>query len=255
MMQTKLKAHKSDRFERGLHKMKFKKILIPFIAGALAISLAACSGDDKAKEDEAQSKLAEQQVDAKEIVAVVNDEELNGEQYNAALTSIQGQMQQMGQDPTSKEAAEQIKAQTLDTLVNQTLLLQQAKDAEIEASKAEIDEEYEAFTKQFGDEEALKEVLESQKMDVEALKEQIAESIVFNKYTNQVAPAEEVTDEEIKEYYDLVAAQAKDSGQELPPLEEASEEIKGILEQEQQQKKLIAHVKELKEAAKIELKI
>ena len=249
--------------------MKIKKIFLPFIAGALAISLAACSGDDKAKEEKApettqdeqaaaeevQAKLAEQQVDAKKIVAIVNDEELNGEQYNAALSSIQVQMQRMGQDPTNKEAAEQIKIQTLDTLVNQTLLLQQAKGAEIEATEAEVEEEYEAFAKQVGDEEALKKVLESQKMDVETLKKSIAESIIFNKYTNQVAPAGEVTDEEIKEYYDQAAAQAKESEQELPPFEEASEDIKAILEQEQQQEKLIAHVEELKEKAKIEFKI
>lgn len=250
--------------------MKLKKVFLPFIAGALAIGLAACSGDDKAKKDDApettqdeqaaaeeiQAKLAKQQVEAKEIVAVVNEEELNGEQYNNALASIQGEMQRVGQDPTSKEAAEQIKKQTLETLVNQTLLLQQAKDDKIEASTAEIEKEYEAYTKQFGDEDKLKEVLESQKMDVKTLKEQIiAESIVFNKYTNQVAPAEEVTDKEIKEYYDQAVAQAKESELDLPPLEEASEEIKGILEQEQQQKKLIAHIEKLKEKAEIELKI
>ena len=101
--------------------MKFKKVLLPFIAGALAFSLAACGEEDKAKTDdttqgqeatqeeqrksakEMQAKLAEQQVEQDKIVAVVNDEELKGEQYNAALPSIQGQMQQMGQDPSSKE--------------------------------------------------------------------------------------------------------------------------------------------------------
>ena len=38
----------SGRFERGLHDMKFKKVLVPFIAGALALSLAACGGEEKA---------------------------------------------------------------------------------------------------------------------------------------------------------------------------------------------------------------
>lgn len=266
MMQTKHKYIRSNRFERGLHKMKFKKILLPFIAGALALSLAACGGGDKEEKDEAskeqqkaaeemKEKLTKQQVDTKEIVAVVNGEELNGEQYNAALTSIQSQMMKVGQDPTTKEATETIKKQTLDSLVNQALLLQKANDAKIEVSPAEIDEEYEAFAKQFGDEEKLKEALKAQKMDVDTLKEQIAESIVFNKYTNQVAPAEEVTEKQIKEYYDQIVAEAKDSELKLPSLEEASEEIKGILEQDQQQKKLMAHVEELKESAEIELKI
>ena len=97
--------------------MKFKKVLLPFIAGALAMSLAACGGEDKAKTDEepqgqevtkdenasakeSEAKLAKQQIDKKKIVAVVNDEEIKGEEYNVVLTSIQSQMQQMGQDPS-----------------------------------------------------------------------------------------------------------------------------------------------------------
>lgn len=235
--------------------MKFKKVLLPFIAGALAISLAACGDKEKANKDNSNSKLAEQQVDEEKVVVIVNDEELKGDHYNAVLSSIQSQMQQAGQDPTSKDSAEQVKMRVIDTIVNQTLLLQQAKNADIQASDAEIDEEYTAFAAQFGDEETLKEVLKSQNMDVETLKEQIAESIIFKKYQDQVAPIEEVTEQEIQDYYDKIAAQAKDSEQELPPLQEVSEEIKGFIQQEQQQKKLTSHVKELKEDAKIEVKI
>ena len=262
----------SARFERGLHNMKFKKVLLPFITGALALSLAACGEDDKAAKDEnpqgkkllrkkmesaeeMQAKLAEQQVEKNKVVAIVNDEELKGEQYNAALTSIQSQMQQMGQDPSSKESAEQVKMQALDMVVNQTLILQKAKEVKINASESEIDEDYSAFVEQFGDEKTMKEALKSQNMDVKTVKEKIAESIIFEKYQDKVAPVEKVTEKEIKEYYDQAAAQSKDSGQELPPLEEVSEEIKGMIEQEQQQKLLAAHVEELKADAKIELKI
>ncbi|KAA0966338.1 hypothetical protein FQ087_08910 [Sporosarcina sp. ANT_H38] len=261
--------------------MKLKKVLVPFMAGALALGLAACGGEEKAeteekpkeetkqeatneqgatKEQEAsakemEEKLAKQQVDKDKIVAVVNKEELTGEEYNAALTSIQGQMQQMGQDPSTKESTKQVKAQALDILVNQTLILQKAKEAKITASTSEIDEEYSAFEEQFGGEKEMKKALEAQNMDVKTLKEQVAESIIFEKYLEKVAPTEKITDKEIKEYYDQVAAQSKTAGQEMPPLEEVSEEIQGIIKQEQQQKLLATHVEELKADAKIELKI
>jgi low affinity Fe/Cu permease len=101
----------------------------------------------------------------------------------------------------------------------------------------------------------MKEALKSQNVDVKTIKEQIAEFIVIEKYQNKVAPVEKVTDKEIKEYYDQAAAQTKDSGQELPPLEEVSDEIKEMIEQEQQQKQLAAHVEKLKADAEIELKI
>jgi hypothetical protein len=202
-----------------------------------------------------EANLAKQQVDEKETVAIVNKEELTGAQYNEALASVQSQMQQMGQDPTSKEATEQVKTQTLDTLVNQALILQKAKEAKLTASEKEIDERFATFEKQFGGEEAMTKALKAQNMEMDTLKEQIAQSIVFEKYQDKVVPAAKVTDEEIQAYYDQAAGQSKEAGQELPPLEEASEEIRGILEQQQQQEKFAAHVKELKADAKVELKI
>lgn len=261
--------------------MKLKKILLPFVAGALALSLAACNDDDKATKEETpkeetakkdasqeepkapskeelaemQAKLDEQQVDKSEIVAVVNDEELTGDKYNQALMSIQGQMQQMGQDPTSKEASEQIKTQTLDSLVNQTLIRQKATEAKLTATEEEVNKEYATYEEQVGGEEAMAKALKAQKMDKETLKEQIAESIVFGKYQDKVAPAKEVTDKEIQAYYDQAVAQAEGTEQKLPPLEEASKEIKGILEQQQQQELFAAHVEKIKADAKIELKI
>ncbi len=255
--------------------MNFKKLYLPFAAGALALSLAACSEEeDKATKEapqgetkeegkpdeqaaalEMQEKLAEQQVDDSKVVAIVNGQELTGEEYNAALTSVQGQMQQAGQDSTSEKVAEQIKVQTLDRLVNQALILQKAEETDIKASEAEVDERYATLEEQYGGEEAMKTALEAQGMELNTLKADIADSILFEKYQDKVVPADEVTDEEIKAYYDQVAAQSKEADQELPPLEEVSEEIAGILKEEQQQEKLIAHVEELKADAKIELKI
>jgi len=256
--------------------MTLRKVLLPLVAGSLALSLAACSEEDKAvkeetpqveanekgtKEGEAtakamQVKLAEQQVDKNKVVAVVNNEELTGVEYNAALTSFQGQMQQTGQDPTSKEVAEQVKGQALDALVNHTLILQKANEAAITASEAEINKRYATFEER---EKAMKKALEAESMDVKTVKEQIAESLLVEKYQEKVVPADEVkvTDKEIQVYYDQAAAQSKEAGQEqeLPPLEEASEEIKGILKQQQQQEILAIHVEELKAEAKIDLKI
>jgi hypothetical protein len=254
--------------------MRLKRLLYPFAVGALALSLAACGEEDTAAKTETpqgetaqegatdekaagemQAKLAKQQVDKSEIVAVINKEELTGEEYNAALASLQVQMQQMGQDPSSKEAAAQVKEQTLNMLVGQTLLLQKAKEANLTASKKEIDERYATFEEQFGGKEEMSKALEIQSMDIKSLKEQIEQTIIFEKYQNKVVPVNEISDKEIQAYYDQAAAQAKESEQGLPPLEEASEEIKGLLAQQQQQEMLAEHIEELKAKAEIELKI
>lgn len=266
-MHTELEIKEHQRFERGLVDMKLKKALLPLMAGVLAIGLAACGGDDKGKKDEnsnepeskaleeMQEKLAAQQVDESKVVAVVNKEEIKGEQYNTALLSIQSQVQEYGQDPSQDDVAEKVKEQTLDVLVNQTLLLQEAKKEKVEATKEEIEEEYQAHAQQFGDEKAMKEMLESQEIDEAVFKEYLAESIIFSKYSEQVAPFEKVSDKEAEAYYNEIAAQAKEAEQELPPLQEVNEEIKTILEQEAQNKKLVAYVETLRKDADVELKL
>ncbi|MCL6574118.1 MAG: hypothetical protein K6T88_20985, partial [Bacillus sp. (in: Bacteria)] len=74
-------------------------------------------------------------------------------------------------------------------------------------------------------------------------------------YIDKVVPVGEITEKEIKGYYDQVVSQLKESGQEVPTLEESVEEIKGILKEQKQQELLTAHIKEIKPKAKIELKI
>ena len=245
-----------------------------FITGVLAIGLAACSEEvkettnkkpmkeevtqnEKDDRNELDEKLAEQFVDEKKIVAVVDGEELNGEQYNAALVTAHNWMQKIGYDLTSPESIEQAKMQALDTIVNQALFLQEAEEAGIQASIAEIDAEYAAFKEKIGNEKAVKEVLEKQNTDKEMLREQFSETITLTKYQDQIAPLVEVTEQEIKDFYDQTLIEAKESGLDhlLSPLEEASEDIRVILEHEERDKKLNAHIEKMRATAQIELKI
>lgn len=258
------------RFERGSLKMKLKKLFLPFAAVALAFSLAACGNDDKNKADQdteenpvvdqeaidkMNEKLAEQKVDEDIIVAVVNAEELDGERYNIVLQNIQVHYQQMGVDPTTEEMIEQIKTHTLDEMVNQALVLQQAKTQNIEVLAEDIDTEYGYLVEQFGNEEALEAALESENIDMETFRGQIADTILYGKYQEQIAPLEaDISDDDIQAYYDEFASQSEGEV-ELPPLEDLSDDIKDILIESEQQKKFTAHLEELKKDATIELKI
>lgn len=248
--------------------MKFKKVLLPFFAGALAFSLAACSGDDKKEEknkettdteaaiEKTQKELEKQLVKDDQIVAIVNGEEITGEAYNNVLQSLQLELEKSGQDLTTDENIEQLKTATLETLVDQTTVLQQTKAEELEATQAEIDNEYALFITQLGDEKALDKALESEGIDAAVLKELIRESIVFQKYQDQVAPIIDVSEEEIQKYYDDFVAQADGEGEsDLPPLEELRVTIITIIQEADQLEKFSAHLKELREAAEVELKL
>ncbi|SIT92579.1 SurA N-terminal domain-containing protein [Edaphobacillus lindanitolerans] len=250
-----------------------KKMMSIIMISFLAVALAACGGnekssgtdnDDKAKTaendqqkqmEDMQKKLEAQQIDEKKTVAVVNEQEILGNQYNGALASSQGQMQQMGQDPTSKEAAEQLKKQTLDNLVGQTLLLQEADKKGYQATKSDIDQRLDEVKKQFKTEKEFEAALKESGMDMKSLKTQIAEDLKFQQYVEKEVPAGEISDEEIQKAYDQYAEQAKGAGQEVPKLDEMKPQIEQSIQQQKQQEQLVQQVEKLKEHAKIDIKI
>lgn len=249
--------------------MKVKHFLLLVLLCVLVLNLAAYSGESKTRMDDAtaqeeevqvevatpketKSDMALGQVDAKEVVAIVNEEELKGEKYNAVLRSIYSKNQE---ESLSEDSAHQVRKQAMDTLVNQALILQQADASKIKVSEAEIEEAYELFVKQFKDENEMKEELDSKKIDVETVKEQIAESIKFKKYQNEVAPVYEVTEDEIEKYYEKVKTEANVAGQTPPPIHEIRDEIRELVIQEKQLKQFVAHIEKLKKNAKIEVNI
>jgi parvulin-like peptidyl-prolyl isomerase len=254
-----------------------KKMMFILITGLIVVVLAACGGNDESKEaknddkaktaetdqqkemqkqmEEMQKKLEAQQIDEKKTVAIVNDKEILGSDYNSALASAQGQMQQMGQDPTSKEAAEQVKQQTIDSLVGQTLLLQEADKKSYKVSEADINKQLDEIKKQFKTEKEFEAALKKSGIDMKTLETQIADEIKLKKYVEKEFPASEITDEEIQKTYDQYAEQGKTTGQEVPKLEEVKTQIEQSLQQQKQQEKLVQQVEKLKKNAKIEIKI
>lgn len=248
--------------------MKLKKMLIPFFAGAIALSLAACSDKDEDKEknnatdeqafEEMDKKLKEQRIDDDQIVVVVNDEEVTGETYNTVLQSVQLDVLQSGQDPTEGDMPENIQNQTVDVLINQALILQEAKKEKIEVKDKEFDEKYAMYIEEAGgDEEALEKALKQENTTIDKFKENIRESILFEKYQEKKVQVDEVSKEDIQKFYDDLAAESKDAeeDEEMPALEDIEDNIKTVLEQQLQQEALMKHVEKLKDASKVDIKL
>ncbi|MFT8322123.1 MAG: SurA N-terminal domain-containing protein [Bacillus sp. (in: firmicutes)] len=253
-----------------------KKWINLLFIGLLAIVVTACSSNDegdKAKEnaetntsekdtqdqakqmEEMQKKLDKQKIDENKTVAIVNGKKLLGSDYNNLLASTQTQVQQMGQDPTTEEVAKQMKEQTLDSLVGQTLLLQDADKKGYKASNEEVSKQLDESKKQYKNEKEFNEALKNAGLDTNTLKLRIAESIKFNTYVDKEAKVAETTDKEIQAYYDQVSKQGSSTGQKLPELKDLKPKIKEQLEQQKIQEKLVTKVEELKKQGKVEIKI
>ncbi|SDM49266.1 SurA N-terminal domain-containing protein [Fictibacillus solisalsi] len=254
-----------------------KKIISILMVAMLAIALTACGSDDKDKKasdtnDKAktsqadqkkqeeqmkdmQKKLDAQKVDEKKVVATVNNDKIVGKDYNMALSSSQMQMQQMGQDPSSKEAAKQIKDQTVESLIGQSLILQDAEKKGYKASDKEVNDQLSQTKKQYKDEKKFAAALKQANLSESDLKGQIADGIASQKYIEKEVPADKVSDKEIQDYYNKYAKQSTGKDQKAPKLEEVKPQIKQQLEQQKQQEKLVKKVQDLKKNAKIDVKI
>ncbi len=253
-------------------EFSLKKIMYTALVALFAFALAACGGNEESKGnenkegqqkdkenkekteqmEEMQKKMEEQQVDENKVVATVNDEEIKGADFNRALGQMQMQYQQMGQDPTSKEVADQLKKQVVTGLVDFEVIVQEAEAKGYDASEDEVNKQIDQIKGQFDDEKKFKEALKTNKLNEEQLKEQIAAQIQYETYVEKEIPADEVSEEELKKYYD----QMKEAqGKQAPKYEEVKDQLKKQMQQQQKQEKVAQKVKELKKDADINVKI
>ncbi|MCF6411761.1 SurA N-terminal domain-containing protein [Pseudalkalibacillus salsuginis] len=250
-----------------------RKIMYTALVAVFVLALAACGGNEESKGDEKnkdkqqqnnkdkekteqmeemQKKMEKQQVDEDKVVAQVNDKEIKGIDYNRALGQMQMQYQQMGQDPTSKEVAEQLKKQVVTGLVDFEVIIQEAESKGYKASEEDVNKQIDEIKGQFDDEKKFEEALKTNKLTEDQLKEQIADQIQYETYVEKEIPTDEVSEEEMKKYYDQMK-QAQ--GDQAPKYEEVKDQLKQQVQQQQQQEKVAQKVKELKKDAEISVKI
>lgn len=255
-----------------------KKVSYTLIACLLSIGLAACSSND-AKQDkqnhsaknnettqadqkeqqkkieDMQKKLDAQKIDDKKVVATVNNDKITGNEYNSALSTIQGQLQQAGQDPTSKEGAKEVKKQTVDALVGQELILQDAEKKGFKASDKQVDKQLKEEKKQFKDNAQFEAALKKSGLTMDQLKSDIADSIKYSQYVDKEIKAASVSQKDVKTYYDQYTEQLKKQKQQAPDFKEVKSQIKKQLESQEKQKEVQKQIEKLKKSAKINISI
>ncbi|MRH41939.1 hypothetical protein GH741_04530 [Aquibacillus halophilus] len=248
-----------------------KKIfLLMIVVLFLSIFLVACSDQEETEQEntdenteEATSDTEETTPDTEEeatpdvpeaetvdedtIVATVNGEEINGSKYNQMYNQTLLMFQQYGQEASD---AAQVKEQTINSLIEQELLLQEAESKGIEASSSDVNENLEEIKSQFETNEEFEQQLEQLKLTEQSLKEQLAYEIKLNQYIEQEITGTEVTEEEVQEYYDQLVSQQGEG--EAPPFEEVQQQLKEQLVQQKERSQLGTLIESLKEQSEIE---
>ncbi|MDQ8736128.1 peptidylprolyl isomerase [Paenibacillus sp. LHD-38] len=88
---------------------------------------------------------------------------------------------------------------TLENIITQELIAQEAKAASIEVTDADIDSEIDLIKKSFGTEEEFTATLAQYNMTLESLKKDTKINLTIRKI---LEPRTDVTDEEVQQYYD-----------------------------------------------------
>lgn len=253
------------------------------LAGVLA--LAACSDAPAAENEDAgaqeqgaeagaaspeegaegeQSELPEADTsDIPEVVAEVNEEEISGEDFTVLYESQFQQMAMQSQMTGEEPDQDQLKDQTLESMIGNELLLQDAQEEGYEASQEEIDALIAdaAETAGMGSSEEFIEAYEEQGMDGEQLTQDAENQVLINQVLAQLE-VPEPSEEELREVYDeAVAAQEEAGGAEgaegedaaeMPSFEEAREDLESQAVDQARNEAALDHVEDLRSDAEIQ---
>lgn len=199
--------------------------------------------------------------------ATVNNEIITRAEYNARVNQIEAQYAlqlQMGANGGSIDDPEiqtQIRNIAMDELVNETLFLQAAGAAGITITDEEVENELEQQRDSYPDEASYQADLREAGVTEEELRENIKNQLTIISYARSVIPASEyeVTDEELREVYELNYSEdlLEDSGGEsvVPTLEEFSQTNREQFELQKLGMAVGPLVEELRAAAEIEIHV
>ncbi len=174
-------------------------------------------------------------------VAVVNGEVIGERELDEASEQMAGMAFAQGIDTKDEAVQKLIRTQSLDALINTRLLMQAASASEVEVTEEEVEAEWQTLIEQYGDEDTLLAAIKEIQLSAEALREDIREQLLVDKYIRSEVDLEAVSasKEEVSNTYNTLV----EAGQELPPLTDLYEAIElQIIDQKQQQ--LIAQLVE-----------
>lgn len=196
------------------------------------------------------------------VAATVNDVNISLEDFEAAVNRMVLGYEQDGYTFDGEEGTmmlEQIRQHVIHSLVQEEVLLQASKEKGYEASKEDVDKEFEDIKSGFESEEDFEAALKSKYFTEESFKNLISNNIQIRAFLENETEEVEISEDEVLELYEqykqLWAQQSQDSEEDMdiPGSEELKAEIEELIRDEKQQEKFIELIEQLMEKSKIEI--
>lgn len=185
---------------------------------------SACSDKDK-------------EVNENDVVVTVNGEEITRSQLNKNITQFLRKYGLNLQDNNMDQLKRIVESNVISFMVEQTLVLQEAKKHHIQVTEEEIEVELENIKSHIPKEMTFEELLELQNYTEEDLREEIKNTLLYNKVMSLKHLDEEieVTTDEIVHHYEKLLIQ---NNERLESFDMVKENIKHAIQQEKYLNKL-----------------
>ena len=134
-------------------------------------------------------------------VATVNGQAISKADLQAQFDAVKAQYPQMMQGADSKARADQFKKQLLDSMIDQLLVAQAAKDMGVTVGDADVAKQFDQIRKQFPTPTAYQDALKKFGTTEAKLKEQIRQQLLTQAVTAKLAKQQNVSAADVKAYY------------------------------------------------------
>src|SRR6056297_310229 len=158
------------------------------------------------EQDEKSSENGEQTAGAENAqggpAAVVNGEEISQQEFDQLLNYFRYQYMQQGMQVQGQQL-EQLKQMVLESMIDNVLMYQIAKDNGYSPSEQELDKELAKTKERFADDEAYQKALDQQGMSEADLREELSVQITKYKFEQEKFGDQiQVKESEVKGFYD-----------------------------------------------------
>lgn len=183
----------------------------------------------------------------------IDDKVVSQSEFSQTIDQIVKEYETYGVPATSEDVFKQAK----DRTIQETLLLNHAKDRDIKVSEEEIDNQYDEMMSMSGaeNEEEFLAKLEEQGLQADEIDNLLEKQLKIEKLVDQYSDQVELEDGAIEDAYEDYKKQMSsiDSEQEIPSFEEMQSDLKQQLVQKKVQPLLLEKVEELKKDTDIEV--
>jgi parvulin-like peptidyl-prolyl isomerase len=180
---------------------RFKLIALAAVIGALMFALVGCGGSDDSSSEDVPD----------DAVALVGDQEVSKEQFDALIAQAKASAQQQKRTFPKAGSPEykNLQNQGLEYLIRRAEFEQKAKDMDVEVTDKQVDERLEQLKKQFygGDDKKFKASLKKLLLTEDQVRKDVRAQLLEEQLYKKVTEDLKVSDKEIEGFYSKNKAQ------------------------------------------------